>query len=65
MTSVDVRSNPKKRKDRPTDEQQRKAVLFCPVCGHESPIGGRWTVTTTESQQEFRCPECEHVVAVR
>lgn len=65
MTSADVRTEPRERKKPPTEGQRRKDVLFCPVCGHDSPVDGSWVVTAVEAQQEYRCPECDQVVAVR
>jgi len=38
----------------------RKDVLFCPSCGHESPVEGDWLVTG--DGQRLRCPECRHVL---
>ena len=65
MTSIDVRERPTDSEKAPPDGRRQKAVLFCPVCGHESPVDGSWIVSSYESQQKFRCPECEQVVAVR
>lgn len=65
MTSIDFRANHSETENRPPDGQLRKATLYCPVCGHQSPTDGNWDVETVESQQEFHCPECDQVVAVR
>lgn len=47
-----------------------KTVLFCVVCGHESPADGDWNEsTTTESESDpdliLSCPECEATVTRR
>ena len=65
MTSIDVRAGRAKTRRPGSEPEKRKSVLFCPVCGHESPVDGSWIVTTEESQQQFRCPECDQIVAVR
>ena len=65
MTSIDVRNDHANASGPESEVGRRKAVLYCPVCGNESPVDGNWVVTTTESQQEFSCPDCEQVVALR
>lgn len=63
MTSINAHESTA---DPPRSEgRRRKSVLYCPVCGHESPVDGDWTVQTTECQQEYQCPECDHAVALR
>lgn len=42
--------------------EQRKAVLFCPECGHESPITGDWETVTTGDERLLVCPVCGAVV---
>lgn len=37
---------------------RRKATLFCPACGHESPVDGDWEVHTTEELIATDCPAC-------
>ena len=48
--------------DRPSP---RKAVLFCPACGHESPIDGDWLVRERASSAVYECPECSTVIDAR
>lgn len=40
----------------------RKAVLVCPTCGHESPVDGDWAVTErdvgADRRRVYECPEC-------
>ncbi|MFB6107270.1 MAG: hypothetical protein ABEJ82_00310 [Haloplanus sp.] len=45
--------------DMPPD---RKAVLFCPECGHESALDGDWRLRTTADRRRVRCPDCGTVV---
>ena len=40
----------------------RKATLFCPDCGHASPIDGDWTVRTAGGRRRIRCPDCQRVI---
>lgn len=46
-----------------------KAVLFCAVCGHESPPDGDWTESTTTGTAGpllvLACPECGETVTRR
>jgi hypothetical protein len=46
-----------------------KTVLFCAVCGHESPADGDWTESTTTGEAGPRlllaCPDCATTVARR
>lgn len=39
---------------------RRKAVLFCPDCGHESPVDGDWVALDDPSSgtRTLCCPEC-------
>ncbi|ELY90117.1 hypothetical protein [Natrinema altunense] len=41
---------------------QRKAVLFCPECDHESPISGDWETTTVGDERLLVCTDCGSVV---
>jgi predicted RNA-binding Zn-ribbon protein involved in translation (DUF1610 family) len=54
---------------RPPDSgAPRKAVLYCPACGHESPVDGDWQVERDENDRgrvDYRCPVCESIVANR
>lgn len=49
---------------RPPDSR-RKDVLFCPDCGHESPLGGDWLVDDTRDGRQLCCPECHHILVER
>lgn len=46
-----------------------KAVLFCAVCGHESPPDGDWIESTTTGPAGPRlvltCPDCGETVTRR
>jgi len=42
--------------------REQKTVLFCPDCGHRSPITGDWTVTTTSDERLLVCVSCGTVV---
>ena len=46
---------------------RRKAVLFCPDCGHESPTTGDWIVQPGTSDQQWQrlCPRCDAVIQTR
>jgi hypothetical protein len=44
------------------DAGGRKAVLFCPDCGHASPVDGDWNVRTAGDHRHTHCPECRCVV---
>jgi DNA-directed RNA polymerase subunit RPC12/RpoP len=42
----------------------RKAVLFCPDCGHESLVNGDWRVQRRDADQDgteivYQCTECD------
>lgn len=51
----------------PDGGTRRKAVLYCPVCGHESLVGGDWRVERAGSGERvvYACPDCGHVIDVR
>lgn len=59
--------------DSPGSRSAYKSVLFCPKCGHESPVDGDWTVTgksergaeRTDAELVYECPNCDCVVTVR
>jgi hypothetical protein len=36
---------------------KRKAVLFCSLCGHESPIEADWNVPSDSGQHWLECPD--------
>lgn len=43
----------------------RKAVLFCPVCDHQSLIEGDWLVHERTTNVEYRCPDCHELITER
>ena len=49
---------------RPADGTDRKAVLFCPVCGHKGPYDGAWSVDrgADGGRTEVECPDCGELV---
>lgn len=42
--------------------EARKTVLFCPECGHESPITGDWETMTAGDERLLVCVACGSVV---
>ena len=42
--------------------EEQKTVLFCPRCGHWSPLTGDWDVTTTGEERLLVCAACGSVV---
>jgi predicted RNA-binding Zn-ribbon protein involved in translation (DUF1610 family) len=43
-----------------------KTVLYCPFCGHDSPIDGDWRIERDSPEQVvYRCPDCDAVIAKR
>lgn len=46
---------------------RRKATLFCPDCGHESPVDGDWDyrTRTAPAVEEVRCPTCRTRISER
>jgi len=38
--------------------EDRKAVLICPRCAHESPVGGDWILVAGEGTVDVHCPDC-------
>ncbi|PSP61123.1 hypothetical protein BRC76_06790 [Halobacteriales archaeon QH_8_67_36] len=49
----------------PPPEGRQKTSLFCPSCGHESPITGDWDVEQTADGRAYRCPCCHTVISSR
>ena len=47
----------------PLSATRPKNTLFCPRCGHESPIDGDWCVRTPVAGETITCPVCAAVVA--
>lgn len=45
--------------------ETRKSVLYCPDCGHESPILGDWVVRELGDATMYACPDCGTVIASR
>ncbi|WP_256687673.1 phage terminase large subunit family protein [Halococcus qingdaonensis] len=51
-----------------TSGAPRKGTLFCPTCGHASPIDGDWRVEPAEDDPDrvvYRCPDCGATIANR
>lgn len=65
MTSIDLETNAPRTNAPIGTRKRRKSVLFCPVCGHESPVGEDWRVTLNGDEETFVCPVCDEVVASR
>jgi predicted RNA-binding Zn-ribbon protein involved in translation (DUF1610 family) len=42
----------------PEETPRRKAVLFCPRCGHESGLPGDWLIADADIDTEYACPAC-------
>jgi len=42
--------------------EERKTVLFCPDCGHESPVTGDWETVTAGDERLLVCVDCGWVV---
>ncbi|MDS0258779.1 phage terminase large subunit family protein [Haloarcula sp. S1CR25-12] len=49
----------------PPPETRQKAMLFCPSCGHESPVTGDWDVEQTDGERTYSCPWCHTVISSR
>jgi len=49
----------------PAGEPPRKSTLFCPECGHGSPIDGDWRRRTGAEIDRYDCPICETTVTTR
>jgi predicted RNA-binding Zn-ribbon protein involved in translation (DUF1610 family) len=47
------------------DGAHAKTVLFCPECGHESPVAGDWLVREEPSGTVFDCPICGTTITTR
>ena len=47
------------------DEPQRKSVLFCQDCDHESPVDGDWMIRTQGDDLLYVCPTCQNVLTER
>lgn len=42
-----------------------KSQLFCPSCGHESPVDGDWRIQATADGDVYGCPDCGTELTVR
>ncbi len=42
-----------------------KALLVCPVCGHENPPDGDWRVRRQGARERLDCPVCGETITVR
>ncbi|WP_459192872.1 phage terminase large subunit family protein [Halosimplex sp. J119] len=49
----------------PGPGRSRKAVLFCPECGHESETNGDWNLRERAEGVAYECPDCETVITTR
>lgn len=72
MTPSNARLSPK-------SGARRKAVLYCPECGHESTVDGDWCVERTAKARTdareridtgrervaYACPNCGYVITRR
>ena len=43
----------------------RKSVLFCPACGHESLVNGDWFIDEKSYEVRWKCPECRTTINSR
>ncbi|WP_263019434.1 hypothetical protein [Natronobiforma cellulositropha] len=43
----------------------QKATLFCPSCGHASPIDGDWVIERTGGEEVYSCPDCAEQLTTR
>lgn len=49
----------------PDEDPPKKGVLFCPECGHESPITGDWIVHEQPDRDVYECPICSATILRR
>lgn len=49
----------------PDEDPPKKGVLFCPDCGHESPVTGDWIVREQPSRDVYECPSCSTTILRR
>jgi len=49
----------------PPPDGRQKALLFCPSCGHESPVTGDWEIERTGDGRVCSCPWCHTVISSR
>ena len=65
MTHVHAASCAGSVSPRSSREIPSKSTLFCPRCGHESPVDGDWVLTLRPETVEIHCPDCRTVLATR
>ena len=53
---------PRQADDSTVRTTRRKAVLFCPECGHESHVDGDWLRVESAGRNSYVCPDCGNVV---
>ncbi|WP_262177227.1 hydrogenase maturation nickel metallochaperone HypA [Haloarcula laminariae] len=41
-----------------TEQRPAKTRLFCPACGHESPLDGDWIGDDRTARRRLLCPSC-------
>ena len=51
--------------DKAKDKTKDKATLYCPGCGHDSPITGDWTIHVLADSLTYECPNCQMVIDSR
>ena len=56
---------PHTRRSSVTRAPGRKSVLFCPTCGHESPVDGDWRVQARGGALAYSCPACSETITER
>jgi predicted RNA-binding Zn-ribbon protein involved in translation (DUF1610 family) len=49
----------------PSRRHEPKALLFCPRCGHESPVDGDWELTLRPVVVDVHCPDCRELLTRR
>ena len=59
MPQVTTQSTPASR------ATEQKSRLFCPSCGHESPVDGDWHIQATADGDVYGCPDCGTELTVR
>ena len=65
MTRVNPRGRAGSVSPAHADRTQRKAMLFCPRCGHESPVDGDWVLTLRPDSVDVGCPDCRELLTSR
>jgi predicted RNA-binding Zn-ribbon protein involved in translation (DUF1610 family) len=57
--AIDAESAP------PPSDVPAKTTLYCPVCGHESPVSGDWLVRERGGRTVYVCPTCGDAIVTR